>query len=400
MENSRPIKKIKNYIQDKPFVLWCLSPDEDSNRIWNDYIRKHPEEKEEILKSKEIIYSAKLNAYKLSAGDKIRLKKRIEQDLLHRNRRGQRHFILRLAAACLIALCIGVYYFLEQEKKYTPYITEIENLRIDSTLTEIELTLANEDIIQISNNATIEIDGQGSIRNTQGVIASIKENPAPQKSADTITEKKMNVLKVPGGRRSSVILADGTKIWVNSDTELRFPEHFDNDNRTIYVNGEIFLDVAHNPSSPFHVITSQMDVQVLGTTFNVMAYKEDAFQRIVLKEGSVSAKLSGKENILKPDQMLTLDNGLITIKPVDVSDYTSWVDGFLQFNQRELDEVLKRLSRYYRVHFECPPEIRKMKCSGKLVLFDNLEQVMQTLQASFSLTYMIKEDSININVKP
>ena len=401
MENNRHIIEVEKFIQDRSFILWCLSPDEVSDRIWADYAQKHPDEKEKIQRAKEIVCSALLNSYKLSAHDKMKLKKRIDQDHKSRKVRKQRFFILRLAAACLLILCIGLYYYFEQEKQITPCIAEIEYEQTDTALTEIKLTLANQETVQLSNNATIEIDGKGDIRDAKGIIAAIdRDAPIPERM-DTIMKKRMNVLRVPGGRRSSVILADGTKIWVNSDTELRFPEQFDKDNRTIYVNGEIFLEVTRNPSSPFRVITSQMDIKVLGTTFNVMAYKEDILQRIVLKEGSVSIdEHSGKVNVLEPDEMLTLDNGSVTIGHVDVNDYTSWVEGFLQFNQRELDEVLTRLSRYYRVAFECPQELRKMKCSGKLVLFDNLEQVMQTLQASFSLSYTINGDSIMLNVEP
>ena len=144
-----------------------------------------------------------------------------------------------------------------------------------------------------------------------------------------------------------------------------------------------------------------MDIRVLGTSFNVVAYKDEMEQAVVLKEGSVSVNNhSGEEKIIKPNERLVLNDKQMSVSRVNVYDYISWIDGVLQFNQQNLGEILQRLSRYYRIEFNCSPEIRNLTCSGKLVLFDDVDQVLQTFQKSFGISYVKNGNEIKLNMDP
>lgn len=207
----------------------------------------------------------------------------------------------------------------------------------------------------------------------------------------------MEVIVVPCGRRSFLILPDSTKVWVNAGTILRFPQQFQADNRTIHVNGEIYLEVKKDPTRPFFVKTSQMDIQVLGTSFCVTAYQEEEAQSVVLKEGLVTVNdRNGTEQKITPDEMLVLSQDQMTVKEVDSYNYISWIDGILQFKERNLGQILDQLSRYYRISFNCPEKLESFKCSGKLVLFDDIHQVLKTLQTSLPISYQEKDEVIEI----
>ena len=105
---------------------------------------------------------------------------------------------------------------------------------------------------------------------------------------------------------------------------------------------------------------------------------------------------SGNEQQILPDEMLVLANNQMEVKQVEAYDYISWIDGFLQFKQRELGSILDQLARYYRVEFTCPEDLKSLKCSGKLVLFDNVDQVLSTLQTTLSISYVREENQIQI----
>ena len=166
----------------------------------------------------------------------------------------------------------------------------------------------------------------------------------------------------------------------------------------IYVEGEVYLEVTKDASCPFYVKTNQMKIRVLGTSFGIVAYKDENFQSVVLKEGSVAVEgyKSGKQ-IIKPNDLLILENGQMSVSQVNVYDYISWIDGVLQFREKNLGEVLRSISRYYRVQFSYPPDIEQVKCSGKLVLFDNMDQVLQTLQKTLSVSFHRKGNLIEVN---
>ena len=136
---------------------------------------------------------------------------------------------------------------------------------------------------------------------------------------------------------------------------MQFPETFEKEKRVLYVNGEIYIEVAKHPQWPFYVKTNQMEVQVLGTSFGITAYDDEIFQTVVLKEGSVFVKNNqGNGQTIQPNQCLMVEKEEMTVKDVDVYDYISWIDGVLQFHEKSLQKVLNSLSRYYRVHFDCP----------------------------------------------
>lgn len=394
MNQDKITDSIKELLHDSRFVLWCLSPTEELDIWWRNWVEKYPEKEESVHKAKEIILSVKLNKYSLTHADSMKLHSRIQGSMIIRKKTQHKRIYWNSAAACIALLCVlGSLFILEKNTTTNKYIASIEAVQIDSTQTEVELFLTSQKKVQVKDKATIQINEKGNAQIRKKQITAVdrtKENIS--------IIQKMNVLKVPRGRHSSIVLEDGTKIWVNSSTILQFPNQFEKDNRTIYADGEIYLEVVKDPTRPFIVKTTKMDVRVLGTSFNVTAYNDDPIQYVVLKEGSVSVdNHTGKEKIINPWEKLILEDDNMTVSSVNIYDYISWKDGILKLDRKKLAEVTQQLSRYYRVHFEFPSEIKDYICSGKLVLFDDIQNVMKTLQESFPISYKIDGDTIKLS---
>ena len=298
------------------------------------------------------------------------------------------------AAACILIICtLGSLFLITKENLFQErdVLSLVDDVQLDVNQTEVELHLAQEKM-KVSDNATILVDQQGKIKVTDKDFNNLEATE--RKCIGEAKEKgnHMNVLSVPKGRHSSLILPDGTKVWVNSGTVVQFPEIFEKEKRMIYVEGEVYLEVTKDESRPFYVKTNQMEVKVLG------AYNDENYQSVILKEGSVAVEGNkGGKQVIKPNDLLVLENDQISVRQVNVYDYISWIDGILQFNEKNLGEVLRSISRYYRVQFSCPSDIEQIKCSGKLVLFDNMDQVLQTLQKTLSISFHRKDNLIEVN---
>lgn len=330
------------------------------------------------------------NTQKLSQEEKQDIFERIQKDIEKRNR--QRRFRIYLTAsavACIALLLILLPPLLsgESERVHQTLIAAADSSLASQK--DIQLVLANNKTITFEGDADIKYDKKGKITTNAGV-EQIKV------SKTSTEEPVLNTLIVPKGKRSSLILADGSKVWVNSGSTLKFPTTFNADTREIWVNGEIYIEVKKNEALPFHVNTSHMKIHVVGTRFNVTAYAEDAEHSVVLVEGCVDVSIEKEKARLLPNQILSVLKDQISVRKTDVNNYISWKDGYLQFASEPLSNVLKRLSRYYDRPIDCEDNIADLKCNGKLVLFENIEEVLKTIYNTIPINYLVEADRIVI----
>ncbi|MBB4036754.1 hypothetical protein GGR21_002667 [Dysgonomonas hofstadii] len=236
----------------------------------------------------------------------------------------------------------------------------------------IQIILSEDNIVKIEETETNIVYDSTDIKIAQKEVSK-KESAA------------YNQLIVPKGKRSKLTLSDGTKLVVNAGTRVIYPIEFSKKEREIYVDGEVFIDVSHNEKKPFIVKTSDMDIRVLGTRFNIMAYESDPNKQVVLAKGSVKIQKNNKadEVMLKPSEMYEYNNGQSRVAKVNVTHYISWVDGMYIFESQKLTDVALRLSRYYGVDIACSEDVKNLRCSGKMDLKDNLEEIFKGLSFSF-----------------
>lgn len=214
-----------------------------------------------------------------------------------------------------------------------------------------------------------------------------------KKEVPTGEKQFFHQLVVPWGKRSMLTLPEGSRLWVNAGTRVAYPVEFDPKRREIYVDGEIYIEVSPDEDRPFIVKTTQMDVEVLGTTFNITAYEKDNAQRIVLVTGSVKVRTIHQKNetVLSPSEMYSFSNGISKVQTVKVEDYISWKYGFYHYDSEELGVIMERLSHYYGYSIICSPKASQMKFSGKLDLKDKLDTILKGIAQTSPITYQYNQ---------
>ncbi len=374
-----------DFLKDKSFLQWHLTRDEALNDYWISFLKENPDLKEEFEKATGICNSIRINEKIYSDTDL--LYQRILQSIAYgkKDKFKQRIiYYLSAAAAVALILLIGVLYTISKKPEKT--LAANEEI-IGETLPDQNITLlAGGKVITLKQDATLELaNGQ--------VTYSDSANKAKMIEVDDI---RINTLIVPNGKRSSLVLADGSRIWVNSGTTVNFPSTFGKEQREIEIEGEIFIDVAKSENKPFIVHTPQFDVRVFGTRFNVSAYPSDNEASVVLVNGSVQIDANSRSLRISPNEMAKLRNGDLSKNTVDVSLYTSWIEGIYIFEGTPTSEVLKKIGRYYNISFDGAANLPDKKITGKLFLSENLDDVLSSVSLLTSTEYKREENIIKL----
>ncbi len=211
----------------------------------------------------------------------------------------------------------------------------------------------------------------------------------------SLTQGGEEEMVVPVGEKSTLMLADGTKVVANSRTIIRYPKRFEGKNREIYVRGEAFFDVAKDEEHPFVVHSDDFLVKVLGTRFNVNNYN-DSRSQVVLVQGAVELNTSNHERVrMKPNELVSIDKGSFTEKrAVDTDEYTCWMRGMINLSGENVQTIIKRLSQYYGVIILCDDEISGNKLYGRLMLSQRVGEVMKAIESMTDAFMSVQGDTI------
>ena len=387
---------VHRFLHDHSFVMWCMVPTQELDIKWHVWIKEHPENQRAIDEARLILRSVRLNEYSIPDEKSEQIWLRLQNEM--QQKRFKKHnLFMRYAAACAVFVTVSLagYWLMDRGLFSGNNLMTGIGMAIDTVHTEVTLITKDHKVINVEDNTLISFNSDVTMKNSPDEELVVKKIEA-EGIEKNIDETVMNTLVVPKGRRSSLLLADGSKIWINSGSVLRFPSRFEGDDRTIEAEGEIYIEVVKS-GKPFHVKTASFTVNVLGTKFNLSAYGDEQAQSVVLVEGSVMVDTKEEENIqLTPNHKLTLQPDKHEINEVDVLDYISWKDGVLIFKGETMENILMRLSRYYNVQIECAPGIALRTSSGKLVLFDNIEQVMETFSMLYNVHYRFESNTLLI----
>lgn len=271
-----------------------------------------------------------------------------------------------------------------------------------------------QSIVAGGNNAILTLaDGSKVVLNElkNGVIT--KENNALIiKKEDgnityTVNAKRLsaeitkNVLTTPKGGTFQIQLPDGSKVWLNAASSLSYPTAFIGKERVVELNGEAYFEVAHNESQPFKVKTSNQEVEVLGTHFNVNSYADEAVVKTTLLEGSVRVRLTEgvkqiEEVVLKPGQQ-SLNDRFLVVQQADLRQVMGWKNGDFIFKRAPLDKVMRELSRWYDVEVEYVSDIKINRTySGFISRTKNLSAVLKMLKSTGQIKFEIEGKKIKV----
>jgi transmembrane sensor len=373
------MENITVYLENKQFIRWVFSPGHELDAWWKAFETANPHEKENILLARRILQKLHTNDKELTEDEKIilftRILKQVENDRpIQKNRKFIASF-LKYAAVAILFFSIGALLFY-QKNNFNPQFIYQEYSEPLSTGDAKLIRPSGESIILNSKNSVIEHrnDGQVIVNNELKETESLPKKGVPE----------MNQLIIPYGKTSEIILADGTRVWLNAGSRLIYPEFFIDKNREVFLIGEAYFEVLQDDKKPFVVQTSDIRIRVLGTRFNVSAYPTDDVIETVLTEGKVRLEqnYSGmfpETTEMKPGQMAAFNKNQRTmqIKTVVTDHHTLWRESLLKFESTDLSRVVKNLERYFNIRFKYnDPFLGGIKISGKLELSENRETVL------------------------
>ena len=307
--------------------------------------------------------------------------------------------IFRYAAAIMLPLLIAggfAYRYLNRSAPQT--IAEIDTVFQPGSQKAV-LILADGGKVELNEGMAVadlqEGDARISIRNKL-----LSYTSTDQESLET--EIIYNELKTPRGGGYKLQLADGTEVWLNAGSSIRFPVSFTEESRQVYLEGEAYFEVSHD-GSPFTVSTANMDVRVLGTSFNISAYADEPLLKTTLVEGKVRVELKNQEDsplnslVLSPDQQAILNRSESALSAVEVnaSLYTSWMQGKLEFHNESLDQVMLRLARWYDFEYEFEnPEAKAFHFSARLNNGENISTIIEMLEMTTDVKFELRDQKI------
>jgi transmembrane sensor len=297
----------------------------------------------------------------------------------------------RIAAAASIVLLFGagIFYFTKSEVRL-----EQENIQVVEKPKEIApggnrgiLTLSNGKQIVLSDVSSKDIiakEDQDEVTikmDANGVITYVI-NP----NADTSEEDadSFNTLSTPTGGQYNIVLADGTKVFLNAVSSIKYPTQFNGDQRIAELEGEAYFEVAKNKSKPFLVKSANQTIEVLGTHFNVHAYNNESVVKTTLLEGSVAVSSKNQKAILKPGQQANVSesSSKIAVKEVDTEAAIAWKNGRFKFDNADLKSVMKQLERWYGIKVEYRGDVSDVRFNGGTFRNKNLSEVLKVLELS------------------
>lgn len=296
----------------------------------------------------------------------------------------------KYAAVILLFVSMGIFWFVNEEEQ------EVENVavtKIEHGSMKAQLVLANGRRVDLVPETNLQLEEEGGTR-----ILTL-DNMVKYSGMDSLvgqsTEVKYNTLIVPRGGEFSLELADGTRVWLNTESKLRYPVAFTGDERRVEMDGEVYFEVAKNREKPFVVTVNGVDIRVLGTSFNVSAYQEDVVTTLVT--GKVQLKKGDEQVVLLPNQQAIWSDDKFKVKQVDARNYVLWKEGIFYFEDVDLEMILDDMARWYNVNiFYVNPTLKKMKFSVEIKRYEDINEILRRIEQTKRVKFEIKDRTINV----
>ena len=320
---------------------------------------------------------------------------RVKQRLKLRRRK---NLLLRYAAVVIVLLGSGMLIWLYPETEVTSVPVASGIMRATGTP---ELILATGERVLLDSSARVKVKQPGATI----VFDSVSSQLQYKKDEKAGHDEPMvyNQLYTPKGGEYSLMLADGTKVWLNAESTLRFPVKFASEKREVFLDGEAYFEVTPDQKCPFIVRMGQRTVQVLGTCFNICAYHMDNYWQTTLVTGKVNVQSDGDTFLLSPSEQFTenVKTGKKEVRKIDISEYLSWREGIIRFKGERLEDIVQKLERWYDFQmFYANDQLRNMRFRGVFNKYDSFDVVLRKLEQTTNIRFDIKGNTVIACVDP
>lgn len=378
----------------------------DYERLF-DYIRSTSDEDDELNHAVDHVFRNIKSYSDLSAEEKELLYRNIsssiqaEEDCNNEVPGRNIWHQIGVAAGIVIVFAIGLFFY-SNESKDLPVLSVNKEVKPEA----IEPG-GNKAILTLSDGSKIILDKakNGILANQAGVsiqktsdgellysFSNADENNAGQIARDIIYNK----IETPLGGKYQINLPDGSKVWLNSASSLRFPALFSGNTREVELDGEAFFDVAKNKNKPFKVITKDQIVEVLGTQFNINSYGDEEAIKTTLIEGSVKIIYKDEVVLLAPGQQFQPNILKPKVVEADTEEVVAWKNGYFLFKNEDIRSIMRKLSRWYNVEVSYVGEIPEVGFGGNISTSKDITEVLDVLQLTNAVHFKVEGRRITV----
>lgn len=302
----------------------------------------------------------------------------------------------KYAAVLLLPILVVGLWKLVYEVEQVPVVT--------SSVSQIQPGCSRA-VLVLDDGRTVFLkeEEEGVISEDKGIMVTGERDRLVYTSSEgkNVDELRFNELEIPRGGEYKVRLADGTLVYLNSATRMKYPVKFDEKERKVYLSGEAYFEVAKDPERPFFVEMEGVEVRVYGTSFNVNTHQKGNVQTVLVK-GSIGVKVlsSGMESVIRPGQMAEFKQGntKVDVKDVNVAVYTDWKDGIFRFENQRLEDILTVLSNWYDVDiFYQTVSVKELHFSGYMERYKDVSVILEAITLSTGVTFSIQGKTIIVS---
>lgn len=310
-------------------------------------------------------------------------------------KRPARRSLYRYAAAAAVILAAGAAFFLLRPatRPAEPLAREARFKNdISPVAGKATLTLADGSVVALDDSAASPIAAQGGASILQSAKGALEYQPG-----ETADAPVFNTLTTPAGGQFRLTLADGSRVWLNAASSIRFPSSFNGKERLVELTGEAYLEVSKDAARPFRVMARGMTVDVLGTHFNVNAYNDEPVIRTSLLEGAVRVGKNGQSQVLSPGQQARVqqDGQLSVADGIDMSAVTAWKEGRFNFSEAPITEIMRQVQRWYGAEIVYEGEV-KHHFVGSLPRNLPVSRVLEMLEMTGRVKFSIEGNKITV----
>lgn len=362
MEFKLIIKKINDTLspeEESVFAVWYN--ESDSNREYFERVKSN--------------YQADIEEIDLNKAWKA-----IDKKITPKNNKKSYY---KYAIAASVALLLGVGYLtMKQTESFTNFGIGTENSVVEKSTpnNDVVLTLSDGSIVVLNDKKSGVVANQENVVITKDKDGQIRydENNKPRNG-----KVSFNTLVTPNGKTFQIELPDGTNVWMNAGSSLKYPTYFEGDDRSVVLTGEAYFEVAHNAQMPFKVFSNGQEVEVLGTHFNIRAYENEPVLKTTLLEGKIKITEGSNSALVKPGQQIvvSLDKHSMRAKEVNTELAVAWKERLFYFENAKYDEIMREIERWYDVDVIYKGKIPDERFEGAIQKDLKLNQILKMLES-------------------
>ena len=319
--------------------------------------------------------------------------KRLRRETVAIRSRKIRSRVLRVAAAIIFPLMVGGMIWLMSDSKQGDSSTLLAHEEIKIGSSKAVVTLSNGEKVALFGDTTVRVnDGLAVMVNQKDTLNFMRNNEA------VVANNSFTVIQIPRGGEYIVRLEDGTTVYLNSESELRMPVHFNSKERVVWLTGEAYFSVEHEKQRSFTVRTERADISVLGTEFGVRAYADEADLLTTLVQGAVEVKSESRVHRIVPGEQAKVDEaGNIEVKEVNVDDYIAWKLGRIVFVNARLEDIMRELQRWYdfKVSYSSP-EQKELRFTMDILKYKEVSDIFDLMEKIKRITFVVEGNHVTL----